>query len=307
MRTPTPSAAPGVLFPPAPDEAAQCDSRDRGQLSRCLAHADPLCRRPIAEEAGGVGARRADRDLVLAFLDELEEKRNNSVTTRNARLAAIRSFFRHVAAADPASFGVAQRVLTIPIKRTHIDVTYHLTTAEVDTLIAAPDPKTPRGRRDEPFCSSWHGPAPGPPKPPASTQTTFSWSGRTHKCCCAAKGVETASSPLLRTRLRALTSLLSQRGIAHHEPRPIFLGARNERRAYQTGFGRQAHIAAHLPALPRHEASPVRRGPFDDPSLARACTGRHDPPLCHSGCRDDAQWTREGGRHRRSRRAFPTK
>ncbi|WP_287224035.1 hypothetical protein [Mesorhizobium sp.] len=85
------------------------------------------------------------------FSTELEEKRNNSVTTRNARLAAIRSFFRHVAAADPASFGVAQRVLTIPIKRTHIDVTYHLTTAEVDTLIAAPDPKTPRGRRDRAF------------------------------------------------------------------------------------------------------------------------------------------------------------
>ncbi|MFB9984957.1 site-specific integrase [Mesorhizobium kowhaii] len=61
-----------------------------------------------------------DRDLVLAFLDELEEKRNNSVATRNARLSAIRSFFHHVAAADPASFGVAQRVLTIPIKRAHI-------------------------------------------------------------------------------------------------------------------------------------------------------------------------------------------
>ncbi|RVI01946.1 hypothetical protein CN200_34750 [Sinorhizobium meliloti] len=29
-----------------------------------------------------------DRDLVLAFLDELEEKRNNAVATRNARLAA---------------------------------------------------------------------------------------------------------------------------------------------------------------------------------------------------------------------------
>ncbi|WP_371260577.1 site-specific integrase [Bradyrhizobium sp. Ec3.3] len=55
-----------------------------------------------------------DRDLLLAFLDELEEKRSNSVATRNARLAAIRSFFHYVAA-DPASFGVAQRVLTIPL------------------------------------------------------------------------------------------------------------------------------------------------------------------------------------------------
>lgn len=50
-----------------------------------------------------------DRDLVLAFLDELEEKRNNCITTRNARLATIRSFLHHIADADPASFGVAQR------------------------------------------------------------------------------------------------------------------------------------------------------------------------------------------------------
>jgi integrase/recombinase XerD len=44
-----------------------------------------------------------DRDLVLAFLDELEQKRRNTIQTRNARLAAIRSFFHHVAADDPAS------------------------------------------------------------------------------------------------------------------------------------------------------------------------------------------------------------
>ncbi|WP_420377067.1 tyrosine-type recombinase/integrase, partial [Sinorhizobium meliloti] len=92
-----------------------------------------------------------DRDLILAFLDELEEKRNNTIATRNARLAAIRSFFHHAAAADPASFGVAQRVLTIPVKRAHIEVTHHLTEAEVDALIAAPNPRTSRGRRDRTF------------------------------------------------------------------------------------------------------------------------------------------------------------
>ncbi|XUM51731.1 tyrosine-type recombinase/integrase (plasmid) [Rhizobium sp. YTU87027] len=92
-----------------------------------------------------------DRDLILAFLDELEEKRNNTISTRNARLAAIRSFFHHVAASDPASFGVAQRVLTIPIKRAHVEVTHHLIKAEVDALIEAPDPRSPRGRRDRTF------------------------------------------------------------------------------------------------------------------------------------------------------------
>lgn len=39
-----------------------------------------------------------DRDLVLAFLDEIEKKRKNTIQTRNARLTAIRSFFHHVAA-----------------------------------------------------------------------------------------------------------------------------------------------------------------------------------------------------------------
>ena len=139
-----------------------------------------------------------DRDLVLAFLDELEEKRNNSVATRNARLAAIRSFFHHVAAADPASFGVAQRVLTIPTKRAHIEVTHHLTSAEVDAIVAAPDQTTPRGRRDRVFLLFWPKPAPACPKRSASTRTIFSWSGAVRRCFFTARGAETASFPCLR-------------------------------------------------------------------------------------------------------------
>lgn len=135
-----------------------------------------------------------DRDLVFAFLDELEEKRNNTVATRNARLAAIRSFFHHVAAADPASFGVAQRVLTIPTKRAHIEVTRHLTNAEVDAIIAAPDQRTPGGRRDRTFLRSWRGPARGSPKPSVSMLTTFSWNARVRRCCCTVRGAEIETS-----------------------------------------------------------------------------------------------------------------
>ena len=52
----------------------------------------------LGKQPAALELEELDRDLVLAFLDELEEKRNNSVATRNARLAAIRSFFHHVAA-----------------------------------------------------------------------------------------------------------------------------------------------------------------------------------------------------------------
>ena len=139
-----------------------------------------------------------DRDLVLAFLDELEEKRNNSVATRNARLAAIRSFFHHVAAADPASFGVAQRVLTIPTKRAHIEVTHHLTSAEVDAIVAAPIRRHPAAGATGSFCFFWPEPAPAYPKRSASTRTIFSWRGAVRRCFFTARGAETASFPCLR-------------------------------------------------------------------------------------------------------------
>src|SRR4051794_25167754 len=72
-----------------------------------------------------------DRDMILAFLDELEQKRKNTVQTRNARLGAIRSFFHHVAANDPAALGVAQRVLAVPIKKSHTEITHHLSRSEL--------------------------------------------------------------------------------------------------------------------------------------------------------------------------------
>ena len=89
-----------------------------------------------------------DRDLILTFLDELEQKRGNSIQTRNARLTAIRSFFHHVAANDPAALAVAQRILAIPIKKSHTEITHHLSRNELDVLIASPDQRTPLGRRD---------------------------------------------------------------------------------------------------------------------------------------------------------------
>ncbi|WP_245435782.1 tyrosine-type recombinase/integrase [Microvirga calopogonii] len=89
-----------------------------------------------------------DRDTILAFLDHLEATRGNKVQTRNARLAAIRSFFQHVAANDPASLGTAHRILAIPLKRANTEITHHLTRAELDALIAAPDQRIGRGRRD---------------------------------------------------------------------------------------------------------------------------------------------------------------
>jgi len=89
-----------------------------------------------------------DAPLVGALLDHLERERGNSVRTRNARLAAIHSFFRFAAVREPTHAGLIQRVLAIPQKRFDRDLVAFLTTAEVDALLAAPDTVTRLGRRD---------------------------------------------------------------------------------------------------------------------------------------------------------------
>lgn len=87
-------------------------------------------------------------DAILHFLEFLEQQRGNSVRTRNARLAAIRSFFGYVVSQEPVAASVAQRVLHIPFKKTTGRFVGYLPKHDVEVLLAQPDRMTPKGRRD---------------------------------------------------------------------------------------------------------------------------------------------------------------
>jgi integrase/recombinase XerD len=97
-----------------------------------------------------VAARVADLDVpvVLAFLDYLEQDRQNCIRSRNQRLAAIRSFFRLVALRDPSSVSQSSRILAIPNKRTDRMLVKALTCEEMEAIVAAPDVHRWSGRRD---------------------------------------------------------------------------------------------------------------------------------------------------------------
>jgi hypothetical protein len=77
------------------------------------------------------------RDTVLAFLEHLEQQRGNAVVTRNARLAALHSLYRFVAAEDPAALAVCQGVLAIPYKRPPSRPVTCLARADVEHLLSA--------------------------------------------------------------------------------------------------------------------------------------------------------------------------
>jgi integrase/recombinase XerD len=94
--------------------------------------------------------RLADLDCatLLAFLEHLERARHNTIRSRNARLAALRSFFRYVAFREPACLALVTQVLAIPRKRTDHRLVGSLTRPEMDAVLAAPDRATWTGRRD---------------------------------------------------------------------------------------------------------------------------------------------------------------
>ena len=89
-----------------------------------------------------------DAPLILAFLAHLETGRGCCPSSRNARLTAIKSFFRYVQYRVPSSLDQVRSVLAVPIKNTQSRLVSYLTVEEMKFLLNTPDPNTRDGIRD---------------------------------------------------------------------------------------------------------------------------------------------------------------
>lgn len=105
--------------------------------------ANRLKRRPTDLEIEDLGT-----EMIMAFLDHVENGRGGCVRTRNGRLAAIRSFFRYIEYRIPACLDQALRVRSIPTKKTDKALIDYLDRAEIKALLDAPDHRTRLGTRD---------------------------------------------------------------------------------------------------------------------------------------------------------------
>lgn len=86
--------------------------------------------------------------LLLAFLEYLEKERKNSIGTRNARLAAIHSFFRYIEYRVASCLEQARQIHAIPVKKKDQKLINYLTRDELQALLNAPDPRKVSGVRD---------------------------------------------------------------------------------------------------------------------------------------------------------------
>lgn len=88
------------------------------------------------------------KEIVVEFLDWIQTDRNCSNATRNARLAAVHSFFRYVQYQHPENLYGHQKILSIKMKKTGKASMSYLSIEGITLLLQQPDPDTGRGRRD---------------------------------------------------------------------------------------------------------------------------------------------------------------
>jgi site-specific recombinase XerD len=86
--------------------------------------------------------------MVLSFLHHLETVRGNGPSSRNVRLAAIKSFMHFLEYRVPKALEQIRSILAIPAKRAETRLVRHLTVEEIQALLNAPDPSGTSGLRD---------------------------------------------------------------------------------------------------------------------------------------------------------------
>lgn len=89
-----------------------------------------------------------NKDIVLEFLDYLENTKNNSISTRNNRLQNICSFLKFVYPSETTRVLQFQNIFDIPLKKDVEKTMEYMSVDILKTLLKQPKLDTVNGRRD---------------------------------------------------------------------------------------------------------------------------------------------------------------
>jgi len=181
--------------------------------------------RYCGEEAGispeRLTIQHLDIPLLLAFLQELEEKHDSSVATRNNRLAALHSFFRFLQTRRPERLLQCQQVLAIPRKRQAQPVARYLSVDEIKTLLAQPGLQTRQGLRDTVLLATLYDTG-GRVQEIADLNPEHIRMGATNQVSLTGKGQKRRVLPLIKPTARLLADYLSTFRLAENREQPLF-------------------------------------------------------------------------------------
>ncbi len=198
-------------------------------------------------------------DRILQFLTALETTRHNTIRTRNARLAAIHSFFRYVLDTEPALAVLCQRILAIPIKKAPHPNLGYLNDLELRHLLAQVDRSTSAGERDYLLLALLYDTG-------ARIQELLDLTPRDFRLTVPAfvrlrgKGQRERVCPLLPQTARLVTRFLSTTGRSSDDATPLLQNRQGQRltrhgaRYLLTKYVKRA--GASFPTLQRARISP---------------------------------------------------
>lgn len=166
-----------------------------------------------------------DAPLVRDFLNALEATRRNGPSSRNARLAAIKSFMHFLEYRVPSVMEQIRQILAIPAKQAESRLVRHLTVEEMQAILDAPDPTVRAGVRDRAMLHLCY--AAGLRVSELIGLRVDNWTLQPHpSVLILGKGRRERCLPLWKTTTAALRAWLAVRGPARVPE--LFVNARGE-------------------------------------------------------------------------------
>ncbi len=107
------------------------------------------CRDVLSIKPERISVSDLTAERLVDYLNWLEQDCNNSINTRNQRLAAIHSLFRYIQMQSPEHMFQCQQILGIPYKKAEKHPVGYLSEDETKSLLSMPDTSTKKGRRDQ--------------------------------------------------------------------------------------------------------------------------------------------------------------
>ena len=77
-----------------------------------------------------------NKEIIIEFLDYLENDRKNSISTRNQRLASLKSFFKYVQYNEPSLFDLCTQILSIKNKKVPNKMISYFSEEEIKIIIS---------------------------------------------------------------------------------------------------------------------------------------------------------------------------
>lgn len=165
-----------------------------------------------------------NKDLVVDFLDWLQNERGCGNATRNQRLAAISSFIKYAEYMNPGHLFDCHQILSIPAKKTDSKVLNYLNIDGIKLLLQQPNILKAKGLRDLALLSLMYESAARVQEIIDLTPSSLFITNKPYRVILYGKGNKYRSIPLPDKQVELLRQYMTQSGLLNREntQKPLF-------------------------------------------------------------------------------------